>query len=55
MITVEEQMRGWLDAIRQSSEAQRLRWGYLGLRQGLQFFNIIQILDFDEKAINCYT
>lgn len=25
------------------------------MRQGLQFFNIIQILDFDEKAINCYT
>ncbi len=55
VITVEEQMRGWLDAIRQSSETERLRWGYLGLRQGLEFFNIITILDFDEKAINCYT
>ncbi|WP_445633195.1 Ribonuclease VapC [Nostoc sp. DSM 114161] len=55
VITVEEQMRGWLDAIRQSSEAQRLRWGYLGLRQGIQFFNTIKILDFDDKAINYYT
>ncbi|WP_341526740.1 type II toxin-antitoxin system VapC family toxin [Nostoc sp. UHCC 0302] len=55
VITVEEQMRGWLDAIRQSSEAQRLRWGYLGLQQAVEFFNIIRILDFDETAINCYT
>lgn len=31
-VTVEEQMRGWLDAIRQSSEAQRLKWADLGLR-----------------------
>ncbi|MUG97016.1 PIN domain-containing protein [Scytonema sp. UIC 10036] len=54
VITVEEQMRGWLDAIRQSSEAQRLKWGYLGLRQGVEFFNNIRILDFDEKAIKCY-
>lgn len=54
VITVEEQMRGWLDAIRQSSESQRLKWSYLGLRQGVEFFNSIRILDFDEKAINCY-
>jgi tRNA(fMet)-specific endonuclease VapC len=47
-------MRGWLDAIRQSSEAQRLRWGYLGLQQAVEFFNIIRILDFNETAINCY-
>lgn len=53
-VTVEEQMRGWLDVIRQSSEAKRLKWGYLGLRQGVQFFNTVRILDFDEKAINIY-
>lgn len=54
-ITVEEQMRGWLDVIRKSSEAKRLKWGYLGLRKGVQFFNTVRILDFDEKAINVYT
>lgn len=54
VITVEEQMRGWLDTIRQSSATERLRWGYLGLRQGVVFFNSIRILDFDEKAISCY-
>lgn len=53
-IAVEEQMRGWLDVIRQSSESQRLKWGYLGLRQGVEFFNSIRILDFDEKANSCY-
>lgn len=55
VITVEEQMRGWLNAIRQSSDAQRLIWGYLGLRQGVEFFNTIRILDFDKKTINVYT
>ena len=54
VITVEEQMRGWLNAIRQSSEAQRLMWGYLGLRQGVEFFNTIKILDFDQKAASDY-
>lgn len=54
VITVEEQMRGWLDAIRKSSNAQRLAWGYLGLRQGVEFFNTLRVLDFDEKAIDCY-
>lgn len=49
-VTVEEQMRGWLDAIRQSSEPQRLVWGYLGLRRGIEFFNTIRILDFDQNV-----
>lgn len=55
VITVEEQMRGWLDAIRKSSKPERLAWAYLGLRQGVEFFNTIRVIDFDEKAINCYT
>lgn len=53
-ITVEEQMRGWLDVIRQSSEPQRLVWGYLGLRRGVEFFNTIRILDFDQNASERY-
>ncbi len=53
-VTVEEQMRGWLDAIRQSSEPQRLVWGYLGLRRGIEFFNTIRILDFDQNASELY-
>lgn len=54
IVTVEEQMRGWLDAIRQSSEPQRLIWGYLGLRRGIEFFNTIRILDFDQNASSSY-
>jgi len=53
-VTVEEQMRGWLDAIRQSSEPQRLVWGYLGLRRGIEFFNTIRILDFDQNVSESY-
>ena len=54
VITVEEQMRGWLNVIRQSSEEQRLMWGYIGLRQGVEFFNIIKILDFDQNSASRY-
>ncbi|MBD2774229.1 type II toxin-antitoxin system VapC family toxin [Iningainema tapete] len=54
VITVEEQMRGWLNVIRQSSQEQRLMWGYLGLRQGVEFFNTIKILDFDQNSASRY-
>ncbi|MDF5718113.1 MAG: type II toxin-antitoxin system VapC family toxin [Rhizonema sp. NSF051] len=54
VITVEEQMRGWLNVIRQSSEEQRLMWGYLALRQGVEFFNTIKILDFDQNSASRY-
>lgn len=54
IITVEEQMKGWLNAIQQSSQSNRLIWGYKGLQDGLKFFQTIQVLDFDQNAYNCY-
>ncbi len=54
IITVEEQMKGWLNAIQQSSQSNRLIWGYKGLQDGLKFFQTIQVLDFDQDAYNCY-
>ena len=54
VITVEEQMRGWLNAIRQSSRPDRLLWAYIGLRTGVEFFNGVNLLDFDREAYNCY-
>jgi tRNA(fMet)-specific endonuclease VapC len=32
IISAEEQLRGWLDAIRQASSGERLMWAYLGFR-----------------------
>jgi len=54
VITVEEQMRGWLNAIRQSSRPDRLLWAYIGLRTGVEFFNGVNLLDFDRDAYDCY-
>lgn len=54
IITVEEQMKGWLNVIQQSSQSNRLIWGYKGLQDGLKFFQTIQVLDFDQNAYNCY-
>lgn len=53
VITVEEQMRGWLNAIRQSSQPDRLLWAYMGLRTGVEYFNGVNLLDFDQEAYNC--
>jgi tRNA(fMet)-specific endonuclease VapC len=39
VISAEEQLRGWFDAIRKASSGERLMWAYLGLRQGIEYFN----------------
>ena len=53
VVTVEEQMRGWLDAVRQaspSSQANRLVWAYTGLGDALKFLNNFDLLNFDDRA-----
>lgn len=54
IISVEEQLRGWFDAIRQANSGERLQWAYLGLRQGIEYFNTIRVLDFRSEALNRY-
>jgi tRNA(fMet)-specific endonuclease VapC len=54
VITSEEQMRGWLNAINQSSQSERLIWAYKGLRDGIEYFNNVKLLDFDQNAYTCY-
>ena len=54
IISAEEQLRGWFDAIRQANSGERLQWAYLGLRQGIEYFNTIHVLDFSQAAINRY-
>jgi tRNA(fMet)-specific endonuclease VapC len=54
-ITVEEQMRGWLNEVRKASaqksgEGQRLSWAYLQLRQTVQVVNRFEILDYTIAA-----
>lgn len=53
VITVEEQMQGWLDAIRQASQLtqqKQLCWAYFNLRTGVRYLNRFQMLNFDALA-----
>jgi tRNA(fMet)-specific endonuclease VapC len=50
IITAEEQLRGWLDAVRQHSASPRQLWAYKGLRDALLFLNQVEILPFDQAA-----
>lgn len=54
VISVEEQMRGWLNIIRQSSQSDRLIWAYKGLQDGVEFFKQVNVLEFDRDAYTCY-
>lgn len=55
VITVEEQMRGWLKVIRgKNAQQDRLIWVYQGLRQTVEFFNQVTLLDFDRPALRQY-
>ena len=54
IISAEEQLRGWFDAIRQATSGERLMWAYLGLRQGIEYFNTIRVLDLNQDAPGRY-
>ncbi|MEG4282864.1 type II toxin-antitoxin system VapC family toxin [Microcoleus sp. A006_D1] len=55
VITVEEQLRGWLNVINQSSQSDRALWAYKGFQDGVKYFNSVNVLNFDRDAYNCYT
>ena len=57
VITVEEQVQGWLKAIReasQSSQPERLIWAYMGLRDVVKYLQKFEIADFTLDAYNRY-
>ncbi len=55
IVTAEEQMRGWLKAIRRAAQdKERLLWAYAGLRRALDYFKSARLLDFDEPAFEHY-
>lgn len=49
MITVEEQLRGWLNEIRRAS-GSRLVQAYSRMHAALDYFHTIQLLDFGDGA-----
>lgn len=50
IITVEEVMRGWMAAIRRTSDPFRQIGAYMRLRQLFRFFATWQVLDWDDAA-----
>ena len=50
IVTVEEQLRGRLSQIRKAASGTSRVQGYRRLREALEFFSQIRILDFDEGA-----
>jgi tRNA(fMet)-specific endonuclease VapC len=51
IITAEEQLRGWLDAIRRHNGSMRQLWAYQGLRDTILFLQHVTILQFDQAAL----
>lgn len=54
LITVEEQLRGWLKLIRRASSGEKLVLAYARLRIALEYFCRIKLLDFDQEAGSRY-
>ncbi len=55
IITVEEQVRGRLDIIRRAAFSDALILAYNRLRDTLEDFRSINVLNFEQKAGTCYT
>jgi hypothetical protein len=51
VVTVEEQLSGWYAHLRQAKRPERLAWAYRRLAAIVRFLSRVQIVDFDEAAI----
>lgn len=54
VISVEEQLSGWYAQLRQVKQPERLAWAYRRLAATVRFLSRVQIIDFDEAAIQRY-
>jgi tRNA(fMet)-specific endonuclease VapC len=54
IITLEEQMYGRLNQVRKAKSLENLTAAYLNLNFTLNYFQTINVLDFDQKAATCY-
>ena len=58
IITAEEQLRGRFNIIRrnsQSNKTEQLIIAYINLRQTIEFFSSLELLDFSRDAYNIYS
>ena len=54
VLTVEEQLSGWYTQLRKARRPDRLAWAYRRLAANVRFLSRLNILDFDEPAIQRY-
>ena len=54
IITVQEQMRGWMNVINRHGNSDKLIWAYQGLFDAVKFFNTINVLNFDQVAYDMF-
>lgn len=54
IVTVEEQIRGYLAVINQATSGEKLIRAYAALQDRVTYFNSIQVLPFDQVANACY-
>jgi tRNA(fMet)-specific endonuclease VapC len=54
VVSVEEQVSGWYAQLRQAKRPERLAWAYRRLAATVRFLSRVQIVDFDEAAIQRY-
>lgn len=51
VLTVEEQLSGWYTQVRKARHPDRLAWAYRRLTGSVSFLSQLQILTYDEAAI----
>ena len=54
VLSVEEQLSGWYTAIRKAKRAEQLARAYRELARSVRFLSHLQIIDYDEAAIDRY-
>jgi tRNA(fMet)-specific endonuclease VapC len=54
VLTVEEQLSGWYTEVRKAKHPERLARAYRELARTVRFLSRLQILDYDEAAIERY-
>jgi tRNA(fMet)-specific endonuclease VapC len=54
VVTVEEQLSGWYAQLRKAKGPEKLAWAYRRLAAAVRFLSRVQILDYEEAAIQLY-
>ena len=54
MLSVEEQLSGWYTRVRKAKRPEQLAYAYSKLAKSVRFLSRLQILEYDEAAINRY-